>query len=80
MRRRDNSEEIAMIDKWLRDPRVNETARILALASLSLVLGVALEHPFGLIQSIFYAVVAAVLLFSLVRGAWKRDASLPVRR
>jgi hypothetical protein len=74
MRRRDNSEETAMIDKWLRDRRVNETARIVALASLSFVLGAALEHHFGPIQTIVVAGVVAVLLFLLIRNAWKRDA------
>jgi hypothetical protein len=63
-----------VLDKWLRDRRVHETARIVALACLSFVLGAALEHPFGPIQSIFYAVIVAVLLFLLIRGAWKRDA------
>ena len=65
----------------LRDSRASETVRILLLAFLSFVLGIvcndrfsALEHPFGPIQSIFYAVIVAVLLFLLIRGAWKRDA------
>jgi len=62
-----------MTDKWLRDRRVQETARILALACSSFVLGVALEHPFGPTQSIFYAVMVAYLLFLLIRNAWKRD-------
>lgn len=63
-----------MIDQWLRDRRVWETARILALACFSSVFGAALEHPFGPIQSIFYAAIVAFLLFSLIRDVLKRGA------
>jgi hypothetical protein len=74
MRRRDNSEEAAMIDKWLRDRRVNETARIVALASLSFSLGGALALPFGPIQTTAMGVGVAFFLFLLIRNAWKRGA------
>jgi hypothetical protein len=78
MRRSDNFEETAMINRFY-SPRAHETFRILLLSFLSFVLGFvcherffALEHPFGPAQSIFSVVIFAVLLFSMIRNAWKK--------
>ena|ERR1700731_1589588 len=71
--RGDNSEGTAMIDKWLRDRRVHQTARIVVLACFSFVLGGTLEH-FRPINFIFCAALVAFFLFLLIRDAWNRGA------